>query len=247
MDLATIEKKLEGGDYQSAKECIADFDQIFAPCSKNKNISDAIKIKAQSVENFFKAKLETMPEVEEEVDIKLKKVKEVSGLQDYMSSFFTPEQGKRSRRKTQHFDVSLCTTGGGKKRKNEEDSSREDGKKFKKAKSLPLSSCSKGHPSESHQVVEPAQKIDTVEVVEKEEKGTLAITHCDDLVQEISSEYFSEQELETAGENRFREVESEDSCQVVTVLTSSEDDDGGSDVEWDSEDWAEQFTNSIRR
>ena len=133
------------------------------------------------------------------------------------------------------------------KRKNEEDSSREDGKKFKKAKSLPLSSCSKGHPSESHQVVEPAQKIDTVEVVEKEEKGTLAITHCDDLVQEISSEYFSEQELETAGENRFREVESEDSCQVVTVLTSSEDDDGGSDVEWDSEDWAEQFTNSIRR
>ena len=103
MDLATIEKKLEGGDYQSAKECIADFDQIFALCFKNKNISDAIKIKAQSVENSFKAKLETMPEVEEEVDIKLKKVKEVSGLQDYMSSFFTPEQDKRSRRKTQLF------------------------------------------------------------------------------------------------------------------------------------------------
>ena len=70
---------------------------------KSKNISDAIKIKAQSVENSFKAKLETMPEVEEEVDIKLKKVKEVSGLQDYMSSFFTPEQDKRSRRKTQLF------------------------------------------------------------------------------------------------------------------------------------------------
>ena len=35
MDLATIKKKLEGGDYQSAKECIADFDQIFALCSKN--------------------------------------------------------------------------------------------------------------------------------------------------------------------------------------------------------------------
>ena len=32
MDLATIKKKLEGGDYQSAKECIADFDQIFALC-----------------------------------------------------------------------------------------------------------------------------------------------------------------------------------------------------------------------
>ena len=73
IDLATIEKKLDGGDYQSAKECIADFDQIFALCSKNKNISDAIKIKAQSVEDFFKAKLETMSEVEEEVDIQVVK------------------------------------------------------------------------------------------------------------------------------------------------------------------------------
>jgi len=243
MDLATIKKKLEGGDYQSAKECIADFDLIFALCSEDKNISDATKIKAQSVENFFKAKLATMPEVEEEVDIKLKKVKEVSRLQDYMSSFFTPEQGNRSRRMTQHFDVSLCTTGGGNKRKNEEDSSRGDGKKSKKAKSLPLRS----HSSESHQVVEPAQKIDPVEVVEKEEKGTLVKTHCDDLVQEISSEYISEQELETASGNRCREVESEDSCQVVTVLTSSNDDDGSSDVDWDNEDWAEQFTDNIRR
>ena len=66
----------------------------------------------------------------------------------------------------------------------------------------------------------------------------MLITHCDDLVQEISSEYISDQELETA---------SGDSCQVVTVLTSSDDDDGSSDVDWDSEDWAEQFTNSIRR
>jgi len=247
MDLATIEKKLEGGDYQSAKECIADFDQIFAFCTENDNISDVTKIKAQSVKNFLKAKLEKMPEAEEEVDFKLKKVKEVSGLQDYMSSFFTPEQGKRSRRKTQLFDVSLCETGGGKKRKNEEDSSGEGGKKLKKAKSLSLSSCSKGHPSESNRVVEPALKIDPVEVVEKEEKETLVITHCDDLVEEISSEYISEQELETASGTRCREVESEDSCQVVTVLTSSDDDDGSSDVDWDSEDWAEQFTNSIRR
>ena len=35
MDLATIEKKPEDGKYQSAKECITDFDQIFALCSKN--------------------------------------------------------------------------------------------------------------------------------------------------------------------------------------------------------------------
>ena len=143
--------------------------------------------------------------------------------------------------------MSLCETGGGKKRKKKEDSSREGGKKFKKAKSLPLSSCSKGHPSESHQVVEPALKIDPVEVVEKEEKKTLVITHCDDLVEEISSEYISEQELETASGNRSREEELEDSCQGLTVLTSSNDDDGSSDVDWDNEDWAEQFTNSIRR
>ena len=84
--------------------------------------------------------------------------------------------------------------------------------------------------------------------MEKEEKETLVITRCDDLVEEISSEYISEQELETASGNRFREVESEDSYQVVAVLTSSDDDDdGSSDVDWDSEDWAEQFTNSIRR
>ena len=35
MDLATIEKKPEDGKYQSAKECLTDFDQIFALCSKN--------------------------------------------------------------------------------------------------------------------------------------------------------------------------------------------------------------------
>ena len=105
MDLATIEKKPEDGKYQSAKECFTDFDQIFALCSKNQNISDAIKIKAESVETFFKAKLELLSEVEEEVDIKLRKAKEMSGLQDYTSSFFTPDYSKRSQRKTQQFDV----------------------------------------------------------------------------------------------------------------------------------------------
>ena len=59
--------------------------------------------------------------------------------------------------------------------------------------------------------------------------------------------YISEQELETASGNRSREEELEDSCQGLTVLTSSNDDDGSSDVDWDNEDWAEQFTNSIRR
>ena len=74
-------------------------------------------------------------------------------------------------------------------------------------------------------------------------KKTLVTTHCgDDLVEEISAVY-----LRTRAGNRLREVKGEDSCQVVTVLTSTDDDDGSSDVDWDSEDWAEQFTNSIRR
>ena len=44
--------------------------------------------------------LETPKTIETKTKTK-KKVKEVSKLQDYMSSYFTPEQGKRSRRMTQ--------------------------------------------------------------------------------------------------------------------------------------------------
>ena len=76
------------------------------------------------METFFKAKLELLSEVEEEVDIKLRKAKEMSGLQDYTSSVFTPEHRKRSQRKTQQFDVNpFSSNGGRKKRKNEKDSS----------------------------------------------------------------------------------------------------------------------------
>ena len=47
------------------------------------------------METFFKAKLELLSVVEEEVDIKLRKAKEMSGWQDYTSSFFTPEHRER--------------------------------------------------------------------------------------------------------------------------------------------------------
>ena len=137
------------------------------------------------METFFKAKLELLSEVEEEVDIKLRKAKEMSGLQDYTSSVFTPEHRKRSQRKTQQFDVNpFSSNGGRKKRKNEKDSSRENGKKFLKAKSRPLSSCT-GHSSKSH--VGTPQRIDPVEDVKEEEKGKLVITHGDDLLEETSS------------------------------------------------------------
>ena len=137
------------------------------------------------METFFKAKLELLSVVEEEVDIKLRKAKEMSGWQDYTSSFFTPEHRERSQRKTQQFDVNpFSSNGGGKKRKNEKDSSRENGKKFLKAKSLPLSSCS-AHSSKSH--VGTTQRIDPVEDVKEEGKGKWVITHDDDLVEETSS------------------------------------------------------------
>ena len=130
------------------------------------------------METFFKAKLELLSVVEEEVDIKLRKAKE-------MSSFFTPEHRERSQRKTQQFDVNpFSSNGGGNKRKNEKDSSRENGKKFIKAKSLPLSSCS-AHSSKSH--VGTTQRIDPVEDVKEEGKGKWVITHDDDLVEETSS------------------------------------------------------------
>ena len=61
---------------------------------------------------------------------------------------------------------------------------RENGNKFMKAKSLPLSSCT-GHSSKSH--VGTPQRIDTVEDVKEEEKGKLVITHGDDLLEETSS------------------------------------------------------------
>ena len=81
----------------------------------------------------MEAKLALMPKEEQTVEeAKLKKpLKEISGLQDYMSSYFTPEQGRRSRRRTQHYEVdTFQKVVQPKKRKSvEDDSSGEKGRK----------------------------------------------------------------------------------------------------------------------
>merc|ERR1719234_2003081 len=107
MDLATIKAKLENGRYCTAIECIEDFKVVFYNCYKNNQPDDTIVEKAHSLEKFLEAKLVLMPKEEQEVDdANLKKqTREIFGLQDYMSSYFTPDQGMRSRRRTQQFEV----------------------------------------------------------------------------------------------------------------------------------------------
>merc|ERR1712192_47105 len=105
MDLAAIRAKLENGRYCSAIECIDDFKLVFSNCYKHNQPDDTTVGKAHSLEKFLEAKLTLMPKEEQEVsNAKLKKLtKEIFGLQDYMSSYFTPDQVRRSRRRTQHF------------------------------------------------------------------------------------------------------------------------------------------------
>merc|ERR1719234_2630323 len=132
MDLATIKAKLENGRYCSATECVEDFKSVFSNCYKHKHSQpdDTIVDKAHSLEKFLEAKLALMPKEEQEVnEAKLKKpTKEIFGLQDYMSSYFTPEQGRRSRRMTQQFEVdAFCKSVQTKKRKSGDDSSGKKG------------------------------------------------------------------------------------------------------------------------
>merc|ERR1719234_228876 len=146
MDLATIKAKLENGRYCSATECVEDFKSVFSNCYKHKHSQpdDTIVDKAHSLEQFLEAKLALMPKQEQEVDdAKLKKpMKEIFGLQDYMSSYFTPDQGRRSRRRTQQFEVgSLRKSVQQKKRKSGDDPSRE---KEGKRKVFVQSSSTKG-------------------------------------------------------------------------------------------------------
>ena len=94
MDLAKIKAGLENGRYRSASECIDDFKRVLSDCSLHNPPDDTIAEKAHSLEKFLEAKLALMPKEVQEVDaVKVKKsAKEISGLQDYMSSYFTPDQ-----------------------------------------------------------------------------------------------------------------------------------------------------------
>ena len=132
MDLATIKAKLEMGKYCSANECIDDLKLMFSDYCKHIQSDDTIVEKAHSLEKFLEAKLAMMPQEEQEMEEtnRKKQVKEISGLQDYMSSYFTPQQSRRSRRRTQPYEVEpLHKSVQPQKRKSGEGSSGKRGKK----------------------------------------------------------------------------------------------------------------------
>lgn len=100
----------------AANECIEDFKLLFSDCRKHNQSEDTIVENAHNLEKFLEAKLALMPEEEHEVEgVNLEKpAKEISGLQDFMSSYFTPEQVRRSRRRTEQYGGSITQSCAGK-------------------------------------------------------------------------------------------------------------------------------------
>jgi len=64
MDLTTIKKKLDGQQYKSAKECIADFDLMFQNCYTYNRPTEDVTIMAKKVQEFLHQKMRNMPSVE---------------------------------------------------------------------------------------------------------------------------------------------------------------------------------------
>ena len=235
MDLAKIKAGLENGRYRSASECIDDFKRVLSDCSLHNPPDDTIAEKAHSLEKFLDAKLALMPKEVQEVDaVKVKKsAKEISGLQDYMSSYFTPDQGKRSRRRTQHFEVDpLGKAVQQNKRKGGESSSEKRPKK----KVFVQSSISKTN-------VRLLQKTEERgELVEKAHKN-VEVVELDEEVEEL--DVYIAEEAKTKHKVRERDVE-----EVIQVHSTNSESGVESDESGESEsveDWATQFSNSIRR
>jgi len=61
MDLGTIKTRLETCYYQSAKECIQDFNQMFTNCYIYNKPGEDIVHMAQALEKVFLSKVSTMP------------------------------------------------------------------------------------------------------------------------------------------------------------------------------------------
>ena len=236
MDLATIKEKLDSGRYCSASECIEDFKLMFSDCYIKRQSDDPAVGKAQSLEKFLEAKLALMPEEEQEEDVAnvKKPAKEISGLQDYMSSYFTPDQGRRSRRKTQHFDVDLMRKSREeKKRKSGEGSSSRKGKKKVFVQSL-SPNIIKAHMSRQHKTVEKCELVARVH-----EKG--GVNKLDEEVEELH-ECIVEEEVKANFEVEEEVIE----VRSISGSVVEESGHGVSESE-SSEDWATQYTNSIRR
>ena len=190
--------------------------------------------KAHILEKFLEAKLAMMPKEEHEVEgVNLEKpAKEISGLQDYMSSYFTPEQVRRSRRRTEQYEVGPSHKPvQAKKRKSGEVSSRKRGTK----KVFVQSSSPRGSQVSvtKARVSRQQKEIESVSRVHEKGEGK----KLEEDVEEVD-EHIVEEGVKSGGkvENEVVEVESGDSG------NEEESDDSES-----GEDWATQYSNSIRR
>ncbi|MED6261095.1 Bromodomain-containing protein 2 [Characodon lateralis] len=67
MDMGTIKKRLENNFYQSAGECIQDFNTMFTNCYIYNKPTDDIVLMAQSLEKLFLQKVAQMPQEEVEL------------------------------------------------------------------------------------------------------------------------------------------------------------------------------------
>ena len=113
MDFGTIKSRLEEKHYWSAEECINDFKLVFNNCYTYNQPGEDIVSDAEELESFFKLKIAAMPSPESEVAGEkkdasvVKSSRETLGLQDFLSSYFSPSPGVevRSRRRTERTGV----------------------------------------------------------------------------------------------------------------------------------------------
>ena len=113
MDFGTIKSRLEEKHYWSAEECISDFKLVFNNCYTYNQPGEDIVSDAVVLESFFKSKIAAMPSPESEVAGEknyasvVKSSRETLGLQDFLSSYFSPSPGVevRSRRRTERTGV----------------------------------------------------------------------------------------------------------------------------------------------
>lgn len=68
MDLGTVKKRLENNFYMSSKECIADFNTMFANCYVYNKPGEDVVVMAQALEKVFLTKLALMPKEEVEIE-----------------------------------------------------------------------------------------------------------------------------------------------------------------------------------
>ena len=113
MDFGTIKSRLEEKHYWSAEECVSDFKLVFNNCYTYNQPGEDIVSDAEELESFFKLKIAAMPSPESEVAGEkkdasvVKSSRETLGLQDFLSSYFSPSPGVevRSRRRTERTSV----------------------------------------------------------------------------------------------------------------------------------------------